>query len=84
MRGSLFLLICCALAAAEAGILSRPRSSRQQLQASPSGVVGGATAVRSPPMAIVIPGDSLAEIILVDGSVKCVPPAHPSLATLLH
>ena len=76
------VLLCCTLAAAEAGILSRPRSSRQELQASPSGVVGGATAVRSPPMAMVIPGDSLAEIILVDGSVKCAPPAQPRLATL--
>ena len=74
MRAALVLI--CSLAAAEAGILSRPRSSRQQqLQASPSGVVGGVAAVRSPPMAIVIPGDSLAETILVDGSVKCVPPA---------
>ena len=83
MRTAVLALIC-SLAAAEAGILSRPRGSRRDLQASPSGVIGGATPVRPPPMAIVIPGDSLAEIILVDGSVKCAPRAQPRTNTPSH
>ena len=60
-----------ALAAVADARLAVQHSKRSAVQASPSGLAGGAVPQSQPPMAMILPPDSLGEIIIVDGGVKC-------------
>merc|ERR1719231_445457 len=59
-----------ALAAVADARLAVQHSKRSAVQASPSGLAGGAVPQSQPPMAMILPPDSLGEIIIVDGGVN--------------